>query len=67
MPHGKHGRVLTHTPMISCFIISDGIPALVKLLKSDRSDIQSVAASVLCNISEEGVAMLLRCWRLCFM
>ncbi|KAF6036409.1 ANKAR [Bugula neritina] len=30
-----------------------GIPALVKLLQSNRPDIQSVAASVLCNISEE--------------
>ena len=35
--------------------ILDGIPALVKLLQSERSDIQSVAASVLCNISEEGM------------
>lgn len=34
---------------------TDGIPALVKLLKSERHDIQSVAASVLCNISEEGM------------
>jgi len=40
-----------------CYIL-EGIPALVKLLQSNRPDIQSVAASVLCNISEEGTSFL---------
>ena len=34
-------------------IIVDGVPALVNLLKIDNEEIQSVAASVLCNISEQ--------------
>ncbi len=33
-------------------LISDGIPALVELLSLDGEDVQSVAVSVLCNISE---------------
>ena len=32
--------------------ISGGVPALVDLLRLPNEDIQSVAASVLCNISE---------------
>ncbi|CAH1788258.1 unnamed protein product [Owenia fusiformis] len=36
----------------SSILKADGIPALVDLLRLDSEEIQSVAASVLCNISE---------------
>uniref|UniRef100_A0A2C9LDX1 Uncharacterized protein n=1 Tax=Biomphalaria glabrata TaxID=6526 RepID=A0A2C9LDX1_BIOGL len=35
-----------------CILDADGVPALVKLLQIDSDDMQSVAASVICNISE---------------
>lgn len=34
-------------------IIAEGVPALVNLLKIDNEELQCVAASVLCNISEQ--------------
>jgi len=41
---------LTDTPS---YPPTEGVPALVDLLKIDNEELQCVAASVLCNISEQ--------------
>ena len=44
------GEIMSNT---ACFSnVTGGVPALVDLLRTDSEDLQSVSASVLCNISE---------------